>query len=164
MSMRVPTPSCPRRRRRRLEGTNVAPPATRASTNATLLMPPVPPTDSASPTERNKADRAARRTSRRCQKETVSPISAMPVSPPQHTSATRDHILTQVALGSGVKPLETGRAAEPQASAVDGVAGRGRTGDNPHPTDRVGVAALRWAEDRSEEHTSELQSLMRISY
>src|SRR3546814_810600 len=136
--MRVPTPSWRWTRRRRLLGTNVAPPATRPPTKATAAAPPAPKAVTASPTARNTPDTAARRTSRSCQDETASSCSSIAVSPPQQASATGDHVFAPVALGCGPEPLEAGRTAKPQASAVDGVAGRGRTGDNAHPTDRDG--------------------------
>src|SRR3546814_2886542 len=56
-----------------------------------------------------------------------------------------------------------GKAHHPDAFGIDGIAARAPP-DHPHRALRIGERDIRPRLPRSEEHTSELQSLMRISY
>src|SRR3546814_9649896 len=75
------------------------------------------------------------------------------------TRLAREQLSALVAAEAGDPPPEPGSHAETLSEAFP-------TGD---PIERIDLVATRLAEqrtadDRSEEHTSELQSLMRISY
>src|SRR3546814_7951973 len=59
--------------------------------------------------------------------------------------------------------LGTGFAVPDQVITNDDLAARMDTSDEWIRT-RTGIQERRWVRERSEEHTSELQSLMRISY
>src|SRR3546814_8738998 len=67
-------------------------------------------------------------------------------------------------LGQERAVLRQGAGPESQARAGDGVSGRDVSGDRPPGVGADHARQARDALSRSEEHTSELQSLMRISY
>src|SRR3546814_5727079 len=80
-------------------------------------------------------------------------IGRLPVLVLQPGSAQRLDLVGEPAVVAGVVQLDVGEPAVDVAKARADVAGR-RAGVRPHTL----------PEFRSEEHTSELQSLMRISY
>src|SRR3546814_1638569 len=83
-------------------------------------------------------------------------IGRLPVLVLQPGSAQRLDLVGEPAVVAGVVQLDVGEPAVDVAKARADVAGR-RAGVRPHT-----LPEFRFL--RSEEHTSELQSLMRISY
>src|SRR3546814_6993187 len=89
-------------------------------------------------------------------------ISEKPASELLHQFDPVPQLLKNVRFAGG-KPLE---AADVQAAIAEGeamLAGRGRLVIRASGTEPV-IRVMAEGDDRSEEHTSELQSLMRISY
>src|SRR3546814_8182400 len=79
----------------------------------------------------------------------VRPSAMMPASPDSSTAATRDQAATD-----GVSVLEVCSAADSSENLAT----------KPDSGGRPVISRAQATKDRSEEHTSELQSLMRISY
>src|SRR3546814_5304807 len=102
---------------------------------------------------------SSRRRHTRCALVTGVQTCALPIcgSPARCPSAP-----ARVPPGSGARTAP--RPAPPPATATAGTAGRSRRGDSRHRAATPTAAAPSACPSRSEEHTSELQSLMRISY
>src|SRR3546814_4525649 len=104
---------------------------------------------------------SSRRRHTRCALVTGVQTCALPICPPAFSLTRENMTMERVGIEQDVPNLAKRHAQQNRAEA-DITAARARSQADLR---RIRVAtALAWIDARSEEHTSELQSLMRISY